>query len=158
MKTLHIAVLITNLFFISSHSQNAFELTIQRQLSSKVCTMGYLVADGEVLCYTLELPWADNLNNISCVPAGRYAGILRYDKSDKWRIQLENVPNRTGVQIHIGNYTSEIKGCVLVGKEAQIEHCSVQNSFQAYLKIKKAFYGSDTPSSTPNKPIFVTFK
>lgn len=120
--------------------------------------MGYLIADGEVLCYTLELPWADNLNNISCIPVGKYSGILRYDKTDGWRIQLENVPDRTGVQIHMGNYTKEIKGCVLVGTEARVDDCSVQNSSIAYSKLKKKFYGTIAPNSTPNKNITVTFK
>jgi hypothetical protein len=120
--------------------------------------MGYLIANGEVLCYTLELPWADNSNNISCIPFGTYNGFLRYDKKDGWRIQLDNVPNRTGVQIHMGNYTSQIKGCVLVGTNADVDSCSVQNSSTAYLKLKKAFYGTETPNSTPNKKIIITFK
>ncbi|WYZ18476.1 DUF5675 family protein [Flavobacterium soyae] len=120
--------------------------------------MGYLISGKEILCYTLELPWADNLNNISCIPPGQYNGVLRYDKPDGWRIQLEDVPERTGVQIHVGNYTSEIQGCILLGQDAKLENCSVQNSSKAYSKLKKAFYGTDTPTSTPNKKIIVTFK
>ncbi|WP_188746610.1 DUF5675 family protein [Parapedobacter defluvii] len=131
---------------------------MERKTSASACTMGYLIANGEVLCYTLELPWKDNLNNVSCIPPGTYSGILRYDKADGWRIQLENVPNRTGVQIHMGNYTREIKGCVLVGTGANVGNCSVQNSALAYSRLKKAFYGTDTPNRTPNKPITVTFK
>lgn len=147
------------MFFLSiGYTQDNFALTIERKLSSKNCTMGYLIAYGEVLCYTLELPWADNLNNISCISAGTYSGILRYDKTDGWRIQLENVPNRTGVQIHMGNYTSQIKGCVLVGTNATVDNCSIQNSSIAYSKLKKAFYGTENPNNTPNKKISVTFK
>lgn len=141
-----------------AYAQDDFELTIERKFSSNSCTMGYLIADDEVICYTLELPWKDNLNNISCIPVGTYNGILRYDKTDGWRIQLDNVPNRTGVQIHIGNYTREIKGCVLVGTDAKVDDCSVQNSTIAYAKLKEAFYGTSTPNSTPNRNITLTFK
>lgn len=127
-------------------------------MTSNNCTMGYLVADGEVICYTLELPWEDNSNFISCILPGTYNGILRYDKTDGWRIQLEDVPNRTAVQIHIGNYTKDTKGCILVGTGAKTDDCSVQNSILAYSKLKEAFYGTSTPNSTPNKTITISFK
>lgn len=139
------------------YSQNEFHLTIERKMSTENCTMGYLVANGEVLCYTLELPWKDNQGMLSCIPPGTYTGILRYDKTDRWRIQLEEVPGRTAVQIHMGNYTSQTLGCVLVGSDAKTNDCSVFNSSIAYSKLKKAFYGSDNPTNTPNKPIRVTF-
>lgn len=141
-----------------SYSQEAFHLTIERKLQSENCTMGYLSVNGEVICYTLELPWLDNANDISCIPAGTYNGIIRYDKTDGWRIQLENVPERTGVQIHMGNYTSDITGCILVGSNAVTENCSLVNSSLAYKRLKQAFYGTNNPSSTPNKKIQITFK
>lgn len=146
------------IFTLVGHSQENFQLTIERKLSSNNCTMGYLAIDGKVICYTLELPLEDNLNNISCIPTGTYNGVLRYDKTDGWRIQLENVPNRTGIQIHMGNYTSQTKGCILVGTNAVIDNCSVQNSLTAYSKLKVAFYGTNNPNSTPNKKIVLTFK
>lgn len=158
MKSIKITTLLIVFFYTMGYSQENFELTIERKLSSNNCTMGYLTTKGETLCYTLELPWADNSNNISCIPVGTYNGILRYDKTDGWRIQLENVPNRTGVQIHMGNYTSQIQGCILVGINAKVDDCSVQNSSAAYSKLKKAFYGTSNPISTPNKKIVVTFK
>lgn len=142
----------------ASFAQENFALTVERKSATSKCTMGYLIANGKVICYTLELPWKDNSNNISCIPAGTYNGILRYDKTDGWRIQLENVPNRTGVQIHMGNYTTQIEGCILVGTTAKVDNCTVLNSATAYAKLKEAFYGTTTPNSTPNKTITVTFK
>lgn len=156
MKKIVLSILV--IFPSLGFSQQSFELTIERKSSSDKCTMGYLIADGQVVCYSLELPWKDNSNNISCVPSGTYKGILRYDKTDGWRIQLENVPNRTAVQIHMGNYTTQTEGCVLVGTDAKVDNCSVFNSSAAYAKLKKAFYGTSTPNSTPNKVISVTFK
>lgn len=158
MSSIKLTIVMLVLFSTIGYSQENFALTIERKLSSKNCTMGYLIVNEEILCYTLELPWADNLNNISCIPVGTYSGILRYDKADGWRIQLKNVPNRTGVQIHIGNYTSQIQGCVLVGSTAKVDNCSVQNSSLAYSKLKKSFYGTENPNSTPNKMITINFK
>ncbi len=126
-------------------------------MTSDKCTMGYLSVNNKVLCYSLELPWKDNLSNISCVPKGTYKGILRYDKKDGWRIQLENVPHRTAVQIHMGNYTKDTQGCVLVGSSANVGDCSVQGSSNAYKQLKLSFYGSENPVSTPNYKINVTF-
>jgi len=158
MKIILLTTLIIVFLSTTCYSQENFELTIERKLSSDNCTMGYLIASGEVICYTLELPWKDNSNNISCIPSGSYNGILRYDKTDGWRIQLENVPNRTGVQIHMGNYTTQTEGCILVGTDAKVDNCSVLNSSTAFSKLKEAFYGINNPNSTPNKKITVTFK
>ena len=68
-------------------------------------------------CYTLELPSLDNTPNISCIPAGKYDASI--DKNvtigGQYVIRLQAVPNRTGILIHVGNYTTDIAGCILVG-------------------------------------------
>jgi hypothetical protein len=133
--------------------QTDFEIKIDRSSYSDNCIQGYMFIDSEAICYTMELPWEDNQNNISAIPVGKYNGFLRYDKSDGWRIQLENVPNRSGVQIHVGNYTSQIKGCILVGEG--VEDCTVSSSKKAYNKLKQAFYGSENPVQTPDKIVTV---
>jgi len=75
-------------------------------------------------CKTLELPWKDNKRNISCIPEGTYR-VERY-----WHeffgncFWVKDVPGRTGILIHIGNYAgsinpktkrSDIQGCILPG-------------------------------------------
>lgn len=158
MKIISFIILQMVGYLTGFYSQKRFEITIERKLSSTTCTMGYMSVDKKIICYSLELPWVDNLKNISCVPIGSYNGILRYDKKDGWRIQLDNVPNRDAVQIHIGNYTKNTRGCVLVGLDAKIEDCAIQQSNLAYEKLKEAFYDSSNPNSTPNKNIIITFK
>jgi len=78
-------------------------------------TIGVLQLSCKVLCYTLELPWRDNKNDISCIPKGKYKCILaKYkDKGDRWLVQ--DVPDRTGVFIHAGNTHNDILGCILPG-------------------------------------------
>jgi len=66
-------------------------------------------------CFTLELPDLNNQSNISCIPDGQYK-VKKYDSPSKGNvILLENVPNRTYIEIHAGNFTRQILGCILVG-------------------------------------------
>lgn len=77
-------------------------------------TLGVLMLNGEILCWTLELPWKDNQHNISCIPKGKYKCVRGMLKGNE-RWLLQNVPNRTGIFIHAGNVHSQIQGCVLTG-------------------------------------------
>jgi hypothetical protein len=93
-----------------------FLIVIRRKHSFGQGIVGELYANREFVCYTLELAWFWNEKNKSCAPHGKYPGIMRHDYNDKWRVELLGVPsNRQHVQIHIGNYPRDIKGCVLVG-------------------------------------------
>lgn len=65
--------------------------------------------------HTLELPYADNLNDLSSIPPGTYTAFVRIDGHRGWRLELRNVPGRKHIQIHKGNTTNDILGCILVG-------------------------------------------
>lgn len=78
------------------------------------CTLGRLVL-GNFQCFTLELPWLNNANDISCIPEGVYKAFKRNSPTNGFVIELKEVPNRSYVQIHKGNYTRNVKGCILVG-------------------------------------------
>jgi len=135
-----------------------FNLTIYRQYSSDQCTSGYLAVNGTIQAYTLERPWAGNAPLISSIPPGTYGGILRYDHTDQWRIELTGVPGRTNVQIHTGNTPDDTEGCIIVGKQLGDDLCSIKpgTSQPAYQDLKNAFYGTPNPVSTPDKNISVT--
>lgn len=90
---------------------------IIRTLSLSDCTIGQLELVGTPFkCFTLELPWLDNKQNISCVPAGTYKYEKRKSPSLGQVIHILDVENRTWIYIHAGNFTSQILGCVLVGQ------------------------------------------
>jgi hypothetical protein len=116
---------------------------------------GELFVNGKFLSHTLELPWDNNHSFISSIPSGAYDAFLRYDKNDKWRLQLTNVPNRSGVQIHIGNWPSQIQGCVLVGNKVKTRSNAVEQSSNAYTNLKNTFYGSSNPNMTPDLTVKV---
>ena len=67
-------------------------------------------------CYTLELPWNDNKKSISCIPKGEYNVEKRQSTKYKNHFHVLDVPNRSYILIHQGNYNWHTKGCILVGK------------------------------------------
>lgn len=80
-------------------------------------TIGEFWIDGMEVCKTLELQWLNNERNKSCIPEGTYKVVKRlaHEKRKYDHFHITNVPNRTYILIHTGNYSSQILGCVLVG-------------------------------------------
>lgn len=84
-----------------------------------------VLPDGKVLICA-ELPWRDNKNDISCIPAGDYVAthIVRTPSGRSEVFALRDVPGRTGVLIHVGNYAGDVtrgfkthsQGCILPGR------------------------------------------
>lgn len=126
------------------------DIQILRVNANNNSITGEMYVNNTFLCHTLELPDRDNTPNISSIPDGNYGGIIRYDKPDGWRIELTNTATRAGIQIHIGNYPSDTKGCILVGDEVYNTENRLANSANAYSKLKMTFYGSENPTSTPD--------
>lgn len=78
------------------------------------CTVGR-ASVGDFNFWTLELPDLNNKRNISCIPEGEYQCFMRNSPKNGDVFQLKGVEDRTYIQIHSGNYTSQIEGCILVG-------------------------------------------
>lgn len=135
-----------------------FNITITRTSENDKSVTGEVFVNGIFACHSLELPWKNNASYISSIPSGTYDAILRYDKADKWRLQLLNVPGRSGIQLHVGNWPTQIEGCVLVGDQVYNYKNELRNSVQAYNRIKEQFYGTRNPTSTPDVDITVTIK
>lgn len=96
---------------------------IERAPSTDQGTFGIMILSGGVYLYTAELPWKDNKQSISCIPAGSYQCVFRQSEKNGNVFQLQDVPNRLAIQIHRGNYAgdvnigykSNVEGCILVG-------------------------------------------
>lgn len=97
-------------------------LRIQYQ---EVQTLGNLfVFDGafELFhCKTLELPWKNNERRVSCIPTSaminRMYKVAIHD-SPKFNtcFWIKDVPDRSEVLIHVGNFYTDILGCILPGE------------------------------------------
>ena len=79
------------------------------------CTLGRLTY-GTFQCFTLELPMLDNAQDISCIyPNGGFIGRKHFSPHNGDCVAIDNVMNRTNIQIHAANFTRQILGCIAVG-------------------------------------------
>ena len=65
--------------------------------------------------YTMELPWRENAANISCIPVGVYKVVPHNSINHPHTFEVINVPNRSAILIHTGNYPTDFEGCIGVG-------------------------------------------
>lgn len=65
--------------------------------------------------FTLELPWKENKRRVSCIPEGEYEVIKHKSPKFKDCFWVQDVPNRSEILIHRGNYYTDILGCILTG-------------------------------------------
>ena len=66
--------------------------------------------------HSLELPWLDNQRRISCIPLGTYKARKHTSPRFGKSLWLQDVPNRSEILIHRGNFYTDILGCILIGK------------------------------------------
>jgi hypothetical protein len=87
-------------------------------------TFGVFLLNNQAFAVTLELPWAGNQPQISCIPIGKYT--CRRRKSvlvasitkGIWdnTFEVMDVPGRTAVLFHAGNTITDTHGCVLLAQ------------------------------------------
>jgi hypothetical protein len=76
-------------------------------------TNGRILAQGRLVCYSIELPWKDNHTGVSCIPEGRYALAKRGSRKFGAHLRLMDVPGRSDILIHPANDAlQELKGCI----------------------------------------------
>ena len=129
------------------------ELQLIRYKTSKNGTQGLMLINHEYFCHTLELPWLNNVPNVSCIVAGRYKLIQRTEsgKANKQKIyyigkplekimsngmiEISGIPGgRSMILIHKGNQIKQIEGCVLIG-----DHIYTTKSFSKVLTSQQAY-------------------
>lgn len=88
------------------------ELMLKRKFHPKG-TNGKLFNGGQLVCFTIELPWLNNRRNVSCIPNGRYRIAKRFTTERGWHLYVEDVPNRSWILIHpANNALKELRGCI----------------------------------------------
>lgn len=99
------------------------ELSLTRQPSNALATLGHLDVDGRPFCYTLEDPVRDlgehgegKIYGKTAIPSGRYPVLITWSvKFQKMMLAVEGIPYFTGIRIHSGNDADDTLGCILVG-------------------------------------------
>src|SRR5262245_29858026 len=113
--------LTTLAFRTAALSQGSLKIFVDRKVTDASCMRGYLLTQAAseprptVACYVLERPPVNNIPYVSAIPAGTYPVHVRRDGTLGWRLELANVPNRTNVEIHLGNFPGNTVGCLLPG-------------------------------------------
>ena len=76
-------------------------------------TDGLIFIKGILLCRSIELRWANNERNVSCVPEGVYpVAIIQHPKFGEC-LQINGVKSRSGILIHVANDAQkELRGCI----------------------------------------------
>ena len=138
------------------------EAHLIRWAYTPVGTFGTLKVDA-FECYTVERPWKLNLPNVSCIPTGAYVIKPGTFYQDKKRgpyadYELQNVPMRTEIDIHIGNTMLDVKGCVVLGKRLGMisNKWAVLDSAVTFAKFMRAMGGEDGVLIVRNAPEFAT--
>jgi len=92
-------------------------LTLMRMpYDSGNATHGLLFNGMTFVCYTLELPWKNNETNESCIPCGDYQVEWEYSAKFKRSLyELRDVPERSEIKFHAGNWLNQTDGCILPG-------------------------------------------
>ena len=90
-------------------------MILTRFLYANDRTIGRIEHNGKAW-WTVERPWKDNEPFISCIPEGDYP-MVRVDSPrfgpDTW--EIAEVPGREHILIHLGNWSSDVQGCIAIG-------------------------------------------
>lgn len=106
------------------------QITIDTLQTGDDGTFSKLIHPSGWQAFTLELPWRENANNLSCIPEGVYQVkwtrsprlSLKYGRSF-YTYEILDVPDRGGIRMHGGNLAGDVskgmishsKGCPLLG-------------------------------------------
>lgn len=108
---------------------------IKRAFQNHDVTLGMLQVDDlhHVPIFTLENPWMDNKPYVSCIPTGEYHCVPFSGQRYKGVYEVLNVPKRSAILFHWGNWEFETQGCILLGLS-----CGELREKTAVINSKKA--------------------
>ena len=76
-------------------------------------TDGMIFIQGILLCRSIELRWANNERNVSCVPEGVYPVVIIQHPKFGECLQVSGVKGRSGILVHVANDAQkELRGCI----------------------------------------------
>lgn len=106
-------------------------IELKRYSANNESTLGLLFINGKFQCYTLEDEYREvKVMHETRIPEGSYNIVLakwgnhheryklKFPEIHKGMLLLENVPNFTGILIHMGNTDDHTSGCILLGNTA----------------------------------------
>jgi hypothetical protein len=115
-----------------------------------------LLIDGVKAFVVLEPPKVPNPppdgNGFVCIDAGIFPLSIRWsDKFQRPMPHVENVPNRTGVELHMGNFPSQSEACGLIGLDFGDMPDYVSHSDASFSSLMAILYRG-AALTNPNAP------
>lgn len=92
---------------------------LSRNYEPNQTTGRFILTENEELLfksYSLELPDLNNMAFFSCIPTGDYICKIEFSPSHGMCFHILNVPGRSHILIHSGNYNKDTEGCILLGE------------------------------------------
>ena len=106
-------------------------MTLNRTTFTDKSTIGELYIDSALECFTLELSVRKQSGVKNCIPCGKYEILMLWSARFQMNTpHLQNVPDRTFIEIHPGNKPEDTEGCILLGQGKDTDW--VSNSRAAY--------------------------
>lgn len=148
--------IVKNSFYIKKkrmqNDSNELKLLLNRDIKASAFTLGKLSINGIDFCYTLEDVVRANgfiVRGQTAIPAGTYEIDMdfvspnytkRGSQSQYLRCgnkvpRLKKVPGFDGILIHIGNYTTDTEGCILVGASRNTSKGTISNSTTTFWQL-----------------------
>ena len=146
-----------------STSSRVFRIEIARTKTENGLVHGEIRVNGQPIGFAFE-------NADLKIPAGVYSGILRYwsghnfvqgpfgqlGEHGDFLLEVGGVSGRTNILLHAGNRPHQSKGCILLGPAERLAVGTARvGSDHPLYRLRKTFYETDFPSSTPDKKIIV---
>jgi hypothetical protein len=126
------------------------KVVVDRFLSDAETTISNVTVDGSFVCFGLEDEHREKkVPKETRIPAGKYDVRLllegdhhkrystRFSDIHQGMLHLQDVPNFTGILIHVGNTDKDTSGCLIVGSQAVTEpkKLAVTQSVAAYRRL-----------------------
>lgn len=74
-------------------------------------------AEHHQIAVTVERPWLNNAGDVSCIKAGGYRVAMRDSVKHHGQVYgVQNVPDRSNIEIHPANLASQLLGCIALGQ------------------------------------------
>lgn len=117
---------------------------IRRLEQSEEGTLGVLLIEGRIFCYTLERPWMMNERNISCIPTGMYVCKRYHSQNHPNTFEVTDVHNRSYILFHVANTINDLQGCIGLGEEVgylmgQRAILNSTHAFNSFIDITSGF-------------------
>lgn len=110
-----------------------------REPASEKSVKGELFTNGSYFCLTLERPEV-------MIPRGTYPVKMLWSEHFQQNVpHILNVPGRSAIEMHYGDFPADTKGCVLVGYRDGDD--SISQSRDALADLCKLLEDDDSPSS-----------